>query len=63
MDRMRDFVQAHPRLTQWAALAAGMVILLLWASRDVPLLWGQRLALIAATTGLAGLCVWIIHWE
>jgi hypothetical protein len=47
----------------WIVLAAGMVIILLWTSRDVELLLRQRLALVAATIGLAGLCVWIIGWE
>ncbi|MGQ9583913.1 MAG: hypothetical protein ACUVXG_00760 [Anaerolineae bacterium] len=60
---MQRFIRGHPRLAQWGLLAVGMVIILLWASRDVPLLWFQRLALVAATVGLAGLCVWIIHWE
>jgi hypothetical protein len=47
----------------WLVLAVGMVAILLWATRDVALLVGQRLALIAATIGLAGLCAWIIGWE
>jgi len=63
MDRMRELVRNHPRLAQWVILALGMLIILLWASRGVPLLWSQRLALAIATVGLAGLCVWIIHWE
>lgn len=63
MDRFRDFLRAHPRLAQWALLAMAMVLVVLWASRDVDLLPTQRLALVAATVGLAGLCVWIIHWE
>jgi hypothetical protein len=40
-----------------------MVIILLWAARDVGLLVGQWLALIVVTILLAGLCVWIIGWE
>jgi len=47
----------------WMVLAVGMVIILLWASKDVELLLRQRLALVVATIGLAGLCVWIIGWE
>ena len=50
-------------MAMWALLAVGMVVILLWASKDVDLLLRQRLALVAATIGLAGLCVWIIGWE
>jgi hypothetical protein len=45
------------------ALATGMVVILIFAARDVGLLWNQWLFLILATIGLAGLCVWIIGWE
>jgi hypothetical protein len=44
-------------------LAIGMVAILVWSARDVGLIWTQWLALIVATIGLAGLCVWIIGWE
>jgi hypothetical protein len=40
-----------------------MVLILIFAARDVGLLWNQWLFLILATIGLAGLCVWIIGWE
>ncbi len=40
-----------------------MVIILLWAAKDVGLLLGQWAALVAVTVILAGLCVWIIGWE
>ncbi|MGQ9457959.1 MAG: hypothetical protein ACUVXH_05055 [Anaerolineae bacterium] len=63
MDRFKEFLRDHPRLAQWALLAVAMVLVVLWASRDVDLLPTQRLAIVAATVGLAGLCVWIIHWE
>lgn len=63
MERLKEFLQAHPRLAQWALLAVAMVLVVLWASRNVDLLPTQRLAIVAATMGLAGLCVWIIHWE
>jgi protein-S-isoprenylcysteine O-methyltransferase Ste14 len=53
----------HPRLVMWAVLALGMVVILVWAAKDVGLLSGQWAALIAATVLLAGLCVWIITWE
>ncbi|MFN3705545.1 MAG: hypothetical protein ACK4WM_06095 [Thermoflexales bacterium] len=61
--RLQAFAERHPRLTAWAALATGMVIILIIAARDVGLLWNQWLFLILATIGLAGLCVWIIGWE
>ena len=60
---LRDFVSRHPQLTAWVALALGMVIILLWAAKDVGLLPGQWAALIVATIVLAGLCVWIIGWN
>jgi len=40
-----------------------MVIMLLWAAKDVGLLPRQMVALVIATILLAGLCVWIIGWE
>lgn len=61
--RLRAAYDAHPRLLTWLVLAAGMVPILLWASRDVSLLFHQRLVLVVATVGLAGLCAWIIGWE
>ena len=63
MDKIKAFASAKPRLAAWIALAAGMVIILIIAARDVGLLWNQWLFLILATIGLAGLCVWIIGWE
>lgn len=56
-------VEAHPRLAAWLVLALGMVILLVVEARDVGLLTGQWVALIAATVLVAGVCVWIITWE
>ena len=63
MTAIRDFVGKHPRLISWIVLALGMVIMLLWAAKDVGLLPGQMVALVVATILLAGLCVWIIGWE
>ncbi len=60
---VKRFVTDHPRLTAWLVLAVGMVAILVWSARDVGLIWTQWLALIVATIGLAGLCVWIIGWE
>ncbi|MEA3345250.1 MAG: hypothetical protein U9Q78_03250 [Chloroflexota bacterium] len=63
MRQIKEFFSNHPRIMMWVVLAVGMVIILLWSSRDVELLLRQRLAMVAATIGLAGLCVWIIGWE
>jgi len=63
MSALKQFVNQHPRLTAWIVLAIGMVAILVWSARDVGLLTGQWAALIVATIGLAGLCVWIIGWE
>ncbi|MGQ9683114.1 MAG: hypothetical protein ACUVX9_11290 [Anaerolineae bacterium] len=61
--RLVAVYDAHPGLITWLVLAVGMVLILLWATRDVELLTGQRLALAVATVVLAGLCAWIVGWE
>jgi len=63
MTRLKELVNQHPNLAAWAALAVGMVVMLLIAVRHVGLLPGQILALVAVTVALAGLCVWIISLE
>jgi len=63
MSGVIGFVKRHPRLASWFVLAIGMVAILVWSARDVGLEPGQWAALIVATIGLAGLCVWIIGWE
>lgn len=63
MNALRSFASKHPRIVAWIVLAIGMVIILLWASKDVGLLPTQLAALVVATIALAGLCVWIIGWE
>lgn len=63
MVAIREWIGKHPRLVSWFVLALGMVIMLLWAARDVGLLASQLIALVVATILLAGLCVWIIGWE
>jgi hypothetical protein len=63
MSSLKALVSQHPRLSAWVLLAVGMVLILLWASKDVGLLPNQLLALVVATIALAGLCVWIIGWE
>ena len=63
MSAVKEFILRHPRLAAWIVLAIGMVAILVWSARDVGLLAHQWAALIVATIGLAGLCVWIIGWE
>ena len=60
---MQQWWSRHPALGSWFLLAAGMVAILLVASRDVPLLTIQRFWLVVATILLAALCAWIISWE
>jgi hypothetical protein len=60
---LKRFVGQHPRLTAWFVLAIGFVIILVISARNVGFTAGQWAALIVATIGLAGLCVWIIGWE
>ncbi len=63
MSQLVSFVGRHPRIRAWIVLAIAMVLILLWAAKDVGLLPTQQLALVVATIVLAGLCVWIIGWE
>ena len=60
---VRGFAERHPQLASWTVLAVVMVALVLWSAKDVNLLIGQRTAIVLATIGLAGLCVWIIGWD
>jgi len=63
MTTLGEFFEKHPNLAGWLALSVGMVVILLWAAKDVDLQPLQRLWLVIATIGLAGLCVWIVSWE
>ena len=63
MEKIKQFVSAHPQWTSWIVLSIGMVAILIWSARDVGLLAGQWVALIIATIAVAGLAVWIIGWE
>ncbi len=63
MNNVLTWIKAHPRLTAWVVLAVGMDGLVAFEARSVGLLPGQWLALLVATTLVAGLCVWIIGWE
>ena len=58
-----QWAMRHPRLAAWIVLSVGMVALLAIEARDVGLLPGQWLALMAAAILVAGACVWIISWE
>ena len=60
---LRGFAGRHPQLVAWAVLSVLMVAMVLWSAKDVQLLAHQRAAIVLATIGLAGLCVWIIGWE
>lgn len=63
MSAIRSWIGRHPYLTAWVVLAIGMVVILIWAAKDVGFLPGQWAALIVATILLAGLCVWIISLD
>lgn len=63
MDSLKRFWNEHPALSNWAVLAIGMVIILIFSARHVGFETGQWAALIVATVGLAGLCAWILNWE
>ncbi len=63
MTNLIEWVKTHPRLSAWLALGLGMNVLVVYEARDVGLQTGQWIALIVATTLVAGLCVWIIGWE
>ena len=63
MSAITQWVKTHPRLTAWIVLAIGMNAMVIFEARTVGLLLGQWLALVVATTLVAGLCVWIIGWE
>jgi hypothetical protein len=63
MKQVVDWIKAHPRLSAWVVLGLGMNAIVAYEARTVGLLPGQWVALIVATTLVAGLCVWIIGWE
>ncbi len=63
MRQLIEWAKAHPRLAGWIVLGLGMNAIVLYEARDVGLQTGQWVALLVATTLVAGLCVWIIGWE
>ncbi len=60
---MIDWAKRHPNLLAWLALAAGMILILVWQARDQNLMPGAWAALVVATILVAGACVWIVNWE
>ena len=63
MKPVSQWIRTHPRLTAWIVLGVGMNAMVIFEARSVGLLLGQWVALVVATTLVAGLCVWIIGWE
>jgi hypothetical protein len=63
MNQVMAWARTHPRLAAWLVLGLGMDVMVAYEARSVGLLPGQWVALIVATTLVAGLCVWIIGWE
>jgi len=63
MTKIIAWAKAHPRLAAWLVLGLGMDAMVAYEARTVGLQPGQWVALIVATTLVAGLCVWIIGWE
>ncbi len=60
MTRLRELVTTHPRLSAWVVLALLMNLILAFTANNVGLEPLQWLALIVATTLVAGACVWLI---
>ena len=63
MKVVRWFIRSHPRAASFVGLAAAMVLILLMAAREVGLEPGQQATLVVSTVIVAGLCIWIIHWD
>lgn len=62
MERIKNWIKAHPSLTAWFVLALGMVAILVWEARDIGLEPMQWFWLIVVTILVAGACIWIISW-
>jgi len=72
VDRLRNtpvigpvigLIDRWPRLSAWIVLSVGCIALLIYEARDVGLTTANWIALIVATIGVAGLCIWIVSWE
>lgn len=62
MDAIKKWIVAHPNLSAWVVLAAGMVAILAYEARDVGLEAQQWFWLFVVTILVAGACIWIISW-
>jgi predicted tellurium resistance membrane protein TerC len=62
MESLKKWITVHPNLSAWAALALGMVAILIFEARDVGLEARQWFWLIVVTVLVAGACIWIISW-
>lgn len=60
---LRKWIDAHPGLTMWIALAVGMVLIFWFTSGDAGMRISQRLFVVLVCVLLAGLCTWILNWE
>ena len=63
MKTLQTLYNKHPNLILWAALAVGMVTVLLVAARNIGFTASQWASLVTATVAFAWLCVCIISWE
>lgn len=63
MSRIKTMVRSHPLIAAWTALAAAMVVMLVFAAREVGLQPTQWAVMIVSTVLLAGACVWITTWK
>ncbi len=63
MKKLLRFWDEHTFWASGALLSIGMVIILVWAAKDVGFTPSQWAALIVATIVLAFLSAWIINWE
>ena len=62
MNGLKNWIGSHPNLSAWAVLAIGMIILVVFAARDVGLNGLQWFWLVVINILVAGACIWIISW-
>lgn len=63
MHLVQGLVRKHPQITRWIALAVAMLVILFITTRDWELSPSEMATLAIITVVVAGLCVWIFHWE
>ncbi len=63
MKQVIEFWDRHPFWSSAIVLSVGMVLILLWAGKDVGFTLRQWSALVVATVALAFISAWIINWE